>query len=374
MERLFFAPGRINIIGEHTDYSGGFVLPAALTFGTIIRIRLRDDDRIVLTSDYIHETYESRIPQIQCPKGKLHWYDYIIGMVKHLQDSELSIPGFEMSINSTLPIGAGLSSSASLLIAVGYGLQSMVNECDKWDESKRLNLCKQARYVENHWIGVNCGIMDHYIVGLGKSQHVLFIDCHQETYKHVPFEFGSTTILITNSNVPHRLSSSQYNQRVQEYQTALQVLQKKGAYEGILNSLQPEHFHSIKMLIHNATHRNRLQHIVEENHRVITMLKAISRKEWDLAGALLNESQESLDQLYEVSGDHLNLLTSIAQNHTGVYGSRMTGAGFGGCTISLVERDVEPALKNHIQLEYEKQTGITPSFYSTTIGHGVKEV
>lgn len=366
---VFHAPGRVNLIGEHIDYNGGAVFPAALTFGTTMLIRPREDKMLGLYSlNFPGKVKHFSIDQLRHDPEN-DWMNYPLGMAAYLQKEGPALQrGYDMLFYGEIPNGAGLSSSASIEVVTGYGLLAMEGR----EPIDTVQLALLAQKVENEFIGVNCGIMDQFAVANGKADHAILLQCDTLEHELVPFHSGSYKLVIANTNKRRGLVDSAYNERRTQCEQAVAALSL--AYPGLklLGELTLEQFEAAQQAIADSTVRRRARHVVEEIDRVKRAVDALRKDDLATFGELMNASHESLRDLYEVSCLELDVLVEEARKIPGVLGSRMTGAGFGGCTISLVhEESVEPFLAQ-VGEQYNKRTGLTASFYVADIGDGVK--
>ncbi|RQW23089.1 galactokinase [Bacillus sp. C1-1] len=365
---IYFSPGRVNLIGEHTDYNNGYVFPAALTMGTYLAIRFRPDQLIQMKSENFPESFTHLTSSLSYSIDH-SWSNYPKGVMRAFQELGYTLPGMNLLYYGTLPNGAGLSSSASIEMVTAFFLNDVLDA--GLSRSELAQLCQK---VENDYIGVNSGIMDQYAVGLGKEAHALFI--HTGTLEHelVPLALGAYSIVITNTNKKRGLADSKYNERRSECEQGLHILQKEGYPLDSLSDLTTAAWAQAKTVVTNNTLKKRVNHVVTENSRVkqaVTFLKAHDLKS---LGACMNESHRSLADDYEVTGYELDLLYMIQKDQKGCIGTRMTGAGFGGCTVSLVHHDYIDAFKENVSFLYEQKTSIKPDFYVSLAGDGVKKL
>ncbi|MEJ9217302.1 galactokinase [Paenibacillus glucanolyticus] len=367
--RIFNAPGRVNLIGEHLDYNGGYVLPAALEFGTTLIIRPRDDKKVSFSSTNI--PYELTISLDEDYRYKSdQWTDYPVGVITELHKigSNLS-SGYDLLYHGDIPNGAGLSSSASIEVVTAYALLSMEGKA-----ADTVEIAKLSQRVENLFVGVNSGIMDQFAVANGKQDHAILLMCDTLEYELVPFQTGPYKIVISNTNKRRGLVDSKYNERRSECDRALEILQNELPALTYLAQLNPDQFVTLQDNIQDETVRRRAQHVVEENQRVLDSVKALKNGDLESFGQYMNQSHDSLRYLYEVTGDELDALVEEAQRIPGTLGSRMTGAGFGGCTVSLVHEDAVERFIAEVGQQYESRTGLKPDFYVCGVGQGVHEV
>jgi galactokinase len=366
--RTFHAPGRVNLIGEHTDYNGGYVFPAALTFGTTMLVRRRDDRQIRFAST--NYSLQVTVSSDRIAYDREHdWANYPKGVLFHLQQRGLTFQGCDVLFHGEIPNGAGLSSSASIEVVTGFGF--MATEGRSID---RVELALISQEAENRFIGVNCGIMDQFTVAVGKKDHAILLACDTLQYEHVPFRASGHRLIIGNTNKRRGLVDSEYNTRRAQCAEAVEMLKQR--FEGLklLGELNAEQFAEAAGLIKDEAVRRRAQHVIEENDRVLQSVEALKRDRLDEFGKLMIASHESLKNLYEVSCFELDVMVEEALKIDGVLGSRMTGAGFGGCTVSLVREASVEAFIEQVGAKYRERTGIEPAFYVADIGDGVGEI
>lgn len=366
----FFSPGRINLIGEHTDYNGGHVFPAAITLGTYGEARKREDDLIRLYSGNFPDLgiFELSLKDLTFKKEH-DWTNYVKGMVKFLLEAGYDIStGFDLALYGNIPNGAGLSSSASLELLAGVVLEELFQL-----DISRLDLILTGKRVENEFIGVNSGIMDQFAIGMGQKDHGIFLDTNTLEYEMVPVELGKYVVCIMNTNKRRELADSKYNERRAECEEALARLQKQLAIKS-LGELTEEEFEKNTFLINDPILEKRARHAVYENGRTIKAKNALVKGDLETFGKLLNASHASLRDDYEVTGLELDTLAQTAQSVPGVLGARMTGAGFGGCAIALVKEDQLENLKEVVGEKYLNVVGYKADFYEAHVGDGTKKL
>lgn len=367
--RIFNAPGRVNLIGEHLDYNGGYVLPAALEFGTTLIIRPRDDNKVSFSSTNIPYELTISLDEDYGYKSD-QWTDYPVGVITELNKIGCNLSsGYDLLYHGDIPNGAGLSSSASIEVVTAYAFLKLEGK-----ETDTVEIAKLSQRVENLFVGVNSGIMDQFAVANGKQDHAILLMCDTLEYELVPFRTGAYKIVISNTNKRRGLVDSKYNERRSECDRALEILQKELPALSYLAQLNPDQFASLQDSIRDETVRRRAQHVVEENQRVHDSVKALRNGDLEAFGQYMNQSHDSLRYLYEVTGDELDALVEEAQRIPGTLGSRMTGAGFGGCTVSLVHEDAVERFIAEVGQQYEARTGLKPDFYVCGVGQGVHEV
>ncbi|MFB5268065.1 galactokinase [Paenibacillus enshidis] len=367
--RLFQAPGRVNLIGEHIDYNGGYVLPAALEFGTTLVVRARDDDELHFASTNFE--YEMVIPVKDAGKQKTgEWVDYPVGVIVELKEKGIELSsGYDLLFHGEIPNGAGLSSSASIEVVTGYTLLSLEGQA-----TDTVEIALLSQRAENRYVGVNCGIMDQFAVANGAKDHAILLMCDTLEYKKVPFKTGNYKLIIGNTNKRRGLVDSAYNERRTQCVEALDILRKEMPSLEYLAQLTEEQFKVLENRIEDETVRRRARHVVEENARVLASVEALGKNDLVTFGQLMNASHDSLRDLYEVSCTELDVMVEEARRIPGTLGARMTGAGFGGCTVSLVhEGDVDQFVKQ-VGEAYKTRTGLEGSFYVCGVGDGVKEL
>lgn len=370
----YFAPGRINLIGEHTDYNGGHVFPAAITIGTYGLARKRNDNLVRLYSENFPEKGIIEFSLDDLSYNKEHdWTNYPKGMVKFLQettdenDPEID-KGFEVVYYGTIPNGAGLSSSASIELLTGVILKDLFNL-----DVNMLDLVITGKRVENKFIGVNSGIMDQFAIGMSKKDHALLLDTNTLEYDLVPAEFGDYVVAIMNTNKRRELADSKYNERRSECEKALSLLQTKLDINS-LGDLDEATFEANTDLIGDETLIKRAKHAVTENQRTLKAKDALSSGDLEGFGKLLNASHESLQYDYEVTGIELDTLVENAQKQPGVLGARMTGAGFGGCAIALVKESQLEEFIETVGKAYEEKIGYKADFYKASLNDGARKL
>lgn len=365
--RLFYSPGRVNLIGEHTDYNGGYVFPCALDFGTYAAIRKRNDKKVFMASLNFDLKVEVDLDALNFDKSH-DWANYPKGVLKVLQDEGYDFSGFEIVFEGNIPNGAGLSSSASIELVTAVAVNEVFNL--NIDRIKLVKLCQKA---ENTFVGVNCGIMDQFAVGMGKKDHAILLKSDTLEYSYVPLKLEGYKILITNTNKRRGLLDSKYNERRSECEKALSYLQKALPVKN-LSEITIEQFEEYKDLIPDEVLRKRAKHVITENKRVLDAVKALNDKDLIKFGELMIESHNSLRDDYEVTGKELDTLVEEALKLKGVIGSRMTGAGFGGCTVSIVKEDVVEEFIKVVTHNYTQKIGYRPTVYITGIGEGAGEI
>ncbi|NMO96794.1 galactokinase [Paenibacillus lemnae] len=367
--RVFNAPGRVNLIGEHLDYNGGYVLPAALEFGTTLWIREREDNLISFASTNL--PYEATVDPADGFGGKSgEWTDYPVGVILELAEIGCHLTkGYDLLYHGDIPNGAGLSSSASIEVVTAFALMSLENA-----ERDTVEIAKLSQRAENRFVGVNSGIMDQFAVANGRKDHAILLMCDTLEYDLVPFETGLYKIVIANTNKRRGLVDSKYNERRAECDQALELLQTKKPELQYLAQLTPDEFSNLQDVIEDETVRRRAQHVVEENQRVLDSVESLKNNDLEAFGRYMNDSHHSLRHLYEVTGAELDAMVEEFQRQPGTLGARMTGAGFGGCTVALVHEDHVDEVITEVGSHYEARTGLKPDFYVCGVGQGVHEL
>ncbi len=372
--RIFASPGRVNLIGEHIDYNGGSVLPAAITLGTTIATRVRADRKLVMEATDLTDHVVVELDKIDDYK-ELWWGNYQAGVAKELMLDGYELVGCDMLFDDTLPHGGGLSSSAAIEVATALSLTVFANEnAGKSVDVNMIEMALIGQRAERNYAGVSCGIMDQFASAMGKENCAVLVDCATLEYKHVPLELGDCSIVITNTNKKRSLITSKYNERCEECAAALADIQNVMPNVKLLGELTTEQFEEHKLVIKNEICRKRAEHVVYECDRVMKSVEALEKGDIEGFGALINASGDSLRELYEVTGIELDTLVDAARSVDGCIASRMTGAGFGGCTVSLVKNDAIDSFKKTVHKLYTEKIGYEPSFYITTPGDGGREI
>jgi galactokinase len=366
--RLFRAPGRVNLIGEHTDYNGGFVLPMAIDRETIVAAAARPDSRVRLYSLNSRNGAEFDLDKPGEPR-RGHWMDYVEGVAQALKGRGLRLVGADMLINSDVPPGSGLSSSAALEVSAGLALASLAGI-----EVDRVQLALAGQEAEHTYVGAKVGIMDQFIAALGRARHALLIDCRTLDAKSIPLDTTETVVAICDSTVRHELASSEYNTRRAECERGVELLRESLHDITHLRDVSVADFERHEGQLPEPI-RRRCRHVVTENERTLSAADAFASGDLARAGALMNRSHDSLRDDYEVSCRELDTLVEIARSlGDGVLGSRMTGGGFGGSTVSLVRRAALEDFKQTIDALYHERTGLRPKIFVSEAGDGAGEI
>ena len=364
--KVFFAPGRVNLIGEHTDYNGGHVFPCALTIGTYACARVREDKKLRFYSmNFEHlGVIESDLEDLK-PEKEAGWTNYPKGVMWAFGDRGFQIPsGMDILLSGNIPNGSGLSSSASVEVVTGAILREFFGF-----EVSNQDLALIGQFSENKFNGVNCGIMDQFAIAMGKKDHAIFLDTADLSYTYAPVKLKGAKIVIACSNKKRGLGDSKYNERRSECETALSELQKVVDIKS-LGELTQEQFEQYKSAIKDTTRVKRAKHAVYENQRTLQAVAALQADDIDLFGQLMNASHVSLRDDYEVTGAELDTLVEEAWKVEGVIGSRMTGAGFGGCTVSIVKDEAIDRFIDQVGRAYKSRIGYAADFYVVEVGDG----
>ena len=363
---VYFAPGRVNMIGEHTDYNGGHVFPCALTIGTYGVVRKRQDRKLRFYSMNFEQlgVMESSLDEL-VPSKDADWTNYPKGVLWAFKERGMEVTeGFDLLLFGNIPNGSGLSSSASVEVLTGYILKDQYG----FDVTNQ-DLALIGQFSENRFNGVNCGIMDQFAIAMGKADHAIFLDTNTLDYTYVPLKLDGAKIVIACSNKKRGLGDSKYNERRSECETALAELQKVVDIKS-LGELTEEQFEANKDAIEDEVRVRRARHAVYENQRTIQAVEALQKQDLKKFGELMNASHVSLRDDYEVTGIELDTLVEEAWKVDGVIGSRMTGAGFGGCTVSIVEDAAVDRFIESVGTAYRDKIGYAADFYVVQVGSG----
>lgn len=369
--KVFFSPGRVNLIGEHTDYNGGFVFPCALDFGTYAVAVKRNDN--------IFRMYSKNFENLGIIEFSLDrlinepqddWANYPKGVIKAFLEAGFNInSGFDVLFYGNIPNGAGLSSSASIELATSVILKDLFNL-----DVDMVSMVKLSQKAENKFIGVNCGIMDQFAIGMGKKDNAILLDCNTLNYQYAPVVLNGASIVIANTNKKRGLADSKYNERRGSCEAAVKVLNENGIDIKYLGELSVERFNEIKHLITDEEQLKRATHAVTENERTKVAVEKLNAGDIEAFGQLMNQSHISLRDDYEVTGFELDSLVEAAWEAEGVIGARMTGAGFGGCTVSIVKDEFIESFKKSVGEKYTAKTGLVADFYVAKIGDGSRKL
>jgi len=365
--RVYFSPGRVNLIGEHTDYNGGYVFPCALSYGTYLVASENNSDTIRFATTNFDFKYEIALDKItKLPDGE--WVNYPMGVLTELAKRGASMKGLDLLYSGNIPNQSGLSSSASIELVTGVAFNDSFNL--GFDQ---IELVKIGQAAENNFVGVNCGIMDQFAVGMGKTDHAIFLKCDTLDYDLVPLDIKGYKLVIANTNKERGLADSKYNERVSECQQAVSLL-SDGTPIDFLAELSSREFAEYEHLIYDETIKKRAHHVVSENERVLEAVSCLKKGELMAFGELMNASHDSLRDDYEVTGIELDTLVAESRKIDGVIGSRMTGAGFGGCTVSLVKNEAVDQMISQVGPKYKEITGLNADFYVAEIGNGAGRI
>ena len=364
---LYFSPGRVNLIGEHTDYNGGYVFPCALSFGTYLVVR-KNDQRVVrfATTNFDHRS-EVKLDEPFEKEGK-SWINYPVGVLNELRKKAMEIEGVDLLYSGDIPNGAGLSSSASIEMVTAFAMNEIFGF-----GFDRMELVKISQNAENHFVGVNCGIMDQFASGMGAVDHALFLNCDTLDYERVPLKLEGMKIVIANTNKRRGLADSKYNERRSQCESAVEAIRSEKKIRH-LSDLNLDEFSSLSHLISDDTEKRRARHVITENTRTLNAIEALNQGDLESFGQLMNQSHDSLRDDYEVTGKELDTLVEEARKIEGTIGSRMTGAGFGGCTVSIVKEEQVETFIREVGVAYNERTGLKADFYVAEIGDGSKQI
>ncbi len=364
--RVFRAPGRVNLIGEHTDYNDGFVMPAAIEMQTWVAAAARNDRKLAVHSVDFRETREFDLDGAH-PQRAGHWSDYVRGVALALEQAGFRVGGANLVLHGNVPLGAGLSSSASVEMATAFALTALSG-----DAQDRVRLALACQHAENEFVGARCGIMDQFISANGQRGHALLLDCRSLAFEAVPLPAG-VSLVICNTMVKHTIAGGEYNQRRAQCEEGVRILQ--GAFAGIraLRDVSAEQLEQQRDRLPKVIYR-RCRHVVAENARVLAARDAFRRGDVGRVGVLMAQSHRSLQEDFAVSCGELDTMVRFANDVAGTIGARMTGGGFGGCTINLVREDAVERFRAAVSAGYERHTGRKPEIYVSAAGDGAGEV
>ena len=366
---IFFAPGRVNLIGEHTDYNGGFVFPCALSFGTYILLSKNDEQKINFRSLNMEAIYSLELTQLSEPLPNKAWANYPLGVFAQFIKRGVAITqGYDILFWGNVPAGAGLSSSAAMEVVTAYALNELLGT-----QYGLADLAKIGRAAEHEFAGVMCGIMDQFASAHGKADHAIYLNCDTLEYDLVPVKLEGIKVVVTNTHSPHKLDSGSFNDRVRQCQLAVEQINAVRPIQYLAELSQVE-FEQIKDAITDEIAHRRARHVVGEVQRTKDAVEALKNGDIVKFGQLMNQSHVSLRDDYEVTGPQLDALAETAWKIDGVLGSRMTGGGFGGCTVSLVQEQAIPTFIEQVGAEYTEKTGLTADFYIAEIGDGAHRI
>lgn len=364
---LFSSPARINIIGEHIDYNGGKVFPAAINKYLYVAIRKRKDTKIIYNDIRFPGTFEFDVNDNFVYDKENNYANYLNGILSQLKAKGYKFDcGFEILMVSNIPAGGGISSSSALECGFAYAVSETFGF-----NLDRITIAKLGQMSEHNFMNVNCGIMDQFIIATGKKNSATLLDCNTLEYEYAPLELGDYKFVVMNTNKKRRLADSKYNERRSQCEAALKILQDGGVKIEALCQLTPSKWEEVKSLIKDETLLKRANHCIYENQRVLSAVQALKAGNLAELGQLLNQSHASLKNDYEVTGIELDTLAETAQKQEGCLGARMTGAGFGGCGIALVHKDNLEAFVENVQKEYTAKIGYEAGFFACDSGDGV---
>lgn len=372
--RVFASPGRVNLIGEHTDYNGGFVFPAAISMRSLIVLRPREDDVIRLSATDLDVVVTADLHNLDQYRD-LKWGNYQLGVAYELQQDGYELQGCDLLYDDTVPLGGGLSSSAAIQVATALALSTMADE--KAGVSRKADmayLAKLSQRSEHNYVGVKCGIMDQFASAMGQANKAIFLNCKTLEYELVPVNLDGYKIVLMNTNKKRSLADSKYNERRGECEAGLAMLQKKLPEASCLGDISLEQFQACKDVIADPVVQKRVEHVISEDDRVLRSVDALKNNDLSAFGKLLVASHQSLRDLYEVTGIELDTLAEEAMKAEGCVGARMTGAGFGGCAVAIVREDAVDAFTRQVGKAYTEKIGYAPSFYISDIGDGGREI
>ena len=371
-DAVYFAPGRVNLIGEHTDYNGGCVFPCALSFGAWLLVAANEDRVLRFRSLNMPQTYEIPIATI-APQPDRAWCNYALGcidMIRRRHPEARLQSGYDLLYYGNVPAGAGLSSSAAMEVVTARAFTELMGFAMDSDKAYRTELALIGQACEHEYAGVMCGVMDQFASAQGKKDHAIHLNCDTLEFEHVPVKLEGVKVVITNTHSPHHLDSGAYNDRVNQCKTAVEQISKVKPIKS-LAELTPEDWEIVESAITDPIAKKRARHVVGEVARTEAAVEALKKGEIAYFGELMTASHISLRDDYEVTGPQLDALAEAAWQVDGVLGSRMTGGGFGGCTVSLVKDEAIEEFKAFVGTEYEKKTGLKADFYVAEIGDGV---
>jgi galactokinase len=364
---FFFCPGRVNLIGEHIDYNGGKVMPCAISLGTFLAVAKNTDKKLRFQCLNFPETAELHLQSSYTKTGK-EWFNYPLGAIHQLLQDDHTVSGLDMLFYGNLPIGAGLSSSASIEVLTMFAVKELFQL-----NISNTDIALLGKKVENEFIGVNSGIMDQFAVAMGQKDKAILLNCDTLEYEYLPFEIGDYILAIINSNKQRTLADSKYNERFRECGAALKLLKAELSTTHLCD-IDPVVFETHKHLINDPVLEKRALHVVTENERVKLAKDALQNGELKKFGELMYASHQSLQDLYEVSGKELDTIVEFSKTYNNCIGARMTGAGFGGCAIALVKKDSFDDFAVKLIAYYKERIGYGPEVFASVIGDGVKSL
>ncbi|HHU50270.1 MAG TPA: galactokinase [Firmicutes bacterium] len=360
------APGRVNLIGEHTDYNDGFIFPMAIDFDIVMAARKRSDQMVKIHAVDLGRTVEFSLMTPLTPDAEEGWSNYPKGVLWAMQQEGARLPGLEMAFSGTIPLGSGLSSSAALEVATAIVVQKLTGFQSALPALARL--CQRA---ENDFVGMRCGIMDQFISLMGERGHALFLDCRSLSYEQIPLQLGTYKILICQSGVKHSLVDSEYNSRREQCETGVRILAERYPAVRALRDVTVEMLNNCENRLSLVVYK-RCLHVITENERVLKSIQALKAGDLVAFGELINQSHDSLRDFYEVSCEEVDLLVELAREVPGVLGARITGGGFGGCTVNLIRADAVRDFIGYVLSKYKEETGIEARVYLSTAAGGAE--
>lgn len=366
-EHIFFCPGRVNLIGEHIDYNGGRVMPCAVAQGTYLSVSKNTDKRFRFQSLDLPEKVDLHLQASYSRTGK-QWFNYPLGVIDHFIQSGHPVSGLNMLFSGNLPVGAGLSSSASVEVLTAFTLNNLFGSGISLTDMALL-----SKKVENEFMGLNCGIMDQFAVAMGKKGKAILLDCDTMEYEYMPFETGAFSLIIINSNKKRELVGSKYNERFAECALALTLLKQELNVSNLCD-ISPADFETKKHLISDSVLQKRAKHVIDENARVKDAAIALQTSDMEVFGKLMYASHHSLKEFYEVTGKELDAIIDFCKEYPGCIGARMTGAGFGGCAIALVKTNSIESFSTDLSIYYENEIGYAPGIFVSSAEDGVREL
>ena len=374
-EKMYFSPGRVNLIGEHTDYNGGCVFPCALSFGAWLLLAKNNDNVLRFRSMNMPQVYEIAIDKI-APQPDRAWCNYALGCIaitaqRHPEAKLTS--GYDLLYYGNVPAGAGLSSSAAMEVVTARAFTEEMGYKDADDKKYRTELALIGQACEHEYAGVMCGVMDQFASAQGKKNHAIYLNCDTLEFEHVPVKLNGIKVVISNTHSPHHLDSGAYNDRVNQCHLAVEQISKVKPIK-FLAELSPADWAEVENAVTDPIAKKRARHVVGEVARTAEAVEALKKGDIVRFGQLMTASHVSLRDDYEVTGKELDSLAEAAWQVEGVLGSRMTGGGFGGCTVSLVKDEAIEEFKRYVGAEYEKKTGLKADFYVAEIGDGVSRL
>lgn len=362
---IFFCPGRVNLIGEHIDYNGGLVMPCAITMGTTLLVAKNNDNVFRFRALDFPEITDVPLQSAYSKTGP-EWFNYPLGVIHEFTKAGIELTGLDFLFSGNLPIGSGLSSSASIEVLTAHALNELFGA-----GMSKVDLALLGKRVENDFMGLNSGIMDQFAVAMGKDAHAVLLNCDTLEYEYLPFDIGNYVLAIINTNKPRKLVESKYNERFNECRTALKKLQEKLNINHLCE-VSLDTFHQHKGLINDPVIEKRALHVISEDDRVKKAKQALISGDIKTFGELMYASHDSLQNLYEVSGKELDTIVTFSKNYADCIGARMTGAGFGGCAIALVKKDSFNDFSEKITAYYEEKIGYKPGVFSSVVAEGVR--